>query len=88
MPKIAYVRKNFGEGGLSVIAAANQIVATYQAQGFSLTLRQLYYQFVSRGLIANRMTEYKRLGVDHQRCSAGWVDRLERDRRPHPQPAW
>jgi hypothetical protein len=30
--------------------------------GFDLTLRQLFYQHVSRGWIANKQTEYKRLG--------------------------
>lgn len=45
-----------------VIEKANEIIATYEAQGYNLTLRQLYYQFVSRDLIANKQTEYKRLG--------------------------
>ena len=31
-------------------------------QGFALTLRQLYYQFVARDLIANTQQSYKRLG--------------------------
>ena len=34
----------------------------YQGQGFSLTLRQLYYQFVSRALIENTERSYKNLG--------------------------
>ena len=34
----------------------------YAAQGFTLTLRQLYYQFVARDLLANTLAEYKRLG--------------------------
>jgi hypothetical protein len=75
MPKIAYVAKNFGTAASDVIDAANRIVTTYQAQGFSLTLRQLYYQFVSRGLIANRMTEYKRLGgIINDARLAGLID--------------
>jgi hypothetical protein len=75
MPRIAYVSKGFSDGSLEVIAQANAICADYQAQGFDLTLRQLYYQFVSRGLIANRQTEYKRLGdiVNNGRL-AGLID--------------
>jgi hypothetical protein len=40
----------------------NTIIADYQAQGFDLTLRQLYYQLVSRDIIPNRQQEYDRLG--------------------------
>jgi hypothetical protein len=62
MPVIQYVPKKFGQDRLAVIEQANQICAEYAAQGYDLTLRQLYYQFVSRGLIPNRQSEYKRLG--------------------------
>jgi hypothetical protein len=62
VPIIQYVRKVFGADRQAIIDQANLICAEYAAQGFDLTLRQLYYQFVSRGLIANKMSEYKRLG--------------------------
>lgn len=62
MPKICYVEKRFSPATLRMIEQANAVIATYAAQGFDLTLRQLYYQFVSRDLLANRDTEYKRLG--------------------------
>jgi hypothetical protein len=38
-----------------------QIIDEYSAQGLRLTARQLYYQFVSRDLIANTPAEYKKL---------------------------
>lgn len=38
------------------------IVESYQAQGFKLTLRQLYYQLVTRDLIPNQDKSYKRIG--------------------------
>lgn len=47
---------------LKVIEQANSIIEEYQAQGYELTLRQLYYQFVARGLIANSQKSYSRLG--------------------------
>lgn len=62
MPKIEYVPRKFGESALAMIEKANQVMADYAAQGYELTLRQLYYQFVSRGWLANKQTEYKRLG--------------------------
>jgi hypothetical protein len=62
MPRIAYVNKNFNRATLATIERANSIIEEYAAQGFVLTLRQLYYQFVARGLLENRQQEYKRLG--------------------------
>jgi hypothetical protein len=50
MPLICYERKNFSEEKLGLITKANLIIAEYQKQGFNLTLRQLYYQFVARDL--------------------------------------
>lgn len=47
---------------LAQIEKANTIIAEYEAQGFRLTLRQLYYQFVSRDLLENTEKNYKRLG--------------------------
>ena len=47
---------------MKIIDQANSIIGAYRAQGFTLTLRQLYYQFVARDLIANKQTEYKRIG--------------------------
>ncbi|MBO2461123.1 hypothetical protein [Actinomadura violacea] len=47
---------------MAIIRRANEICADYANQGYDLTLRQLYYQFVSRDWIPNRQSEYKRLG--------------------------
>jgi hypothetical protein len=46
-----------------VVEQANAILGEYLAQGFALTLRQLFYQFVARALLENTFKEYKRLGV-------------------------
>ena len=75
MPKIAYKEKNFTVSSLNTINQANDIIAVYQGQGYDLTLRQLYYQFVSRGLIYNTMREYKRLGsIINDARLAGLID--------------
>jgi hypothetical protein len=60
--KTAYVEKRFTPATLSIIDGANTIIAEYVGQGFKLTLRQLYYQFVVRGLAENTERSYKRLG--------------------------
>jgi len=63
MPKIQYQQYGLREGSLKMIAAANEIIVDFQGQGFDLTLRQLYYQFVSKALIPNKQSEYDKLGV-------------------------
>jgi hypothetical protein len=49
------------ETTLETIQRANVIIQEYQLAGYTLTLRQLYYQFVSRGWIKNSIQSYKRL---------------------------
>ena len=61
-PRICYVPKQFSDAHEVVIEQANSIITEYEAQGFTLTLRQVYYQFVARGWIANTQRDYKRLG--------------------------
>lgn len=75
MPTIAYVSKVFRASSLAVIEKANEILAEYGRQGYVLTLRQLYYQFVARGLIPNTQRSYKRLGsIINDARLAGLVD--------------
>ena len=75
MPTIEYIDKTFQAKTLAMIEQANIIIDNYQAQGFSLTLRQLYYQLVSRNLIRNKQSEYKRLGsIINDARLAGLVD--------------
>jgi len=73
--KRCYVPKKFGAGSVSIIHKANAIISEYSRQGYDLTLRQLYYQFVSRDLIANKQSEYKRLGsIINDARLAGLID--------------
>ena len=62
MAKITYVEKRFNKRTMALIEQANGIIEEYLDAGYDLTLRQLYYQFVARGLIPNRDIEYKKLG--------------------------
>lgn len=70
-----FVEKKFGKESIIIIEIANQVIETYRAQGYILTLRQLYYQFVSRDIFANTERNYKRLGsiIDDAR-KAGLID--------------
>lgn len=62
MPMIEYRPKAFGQARQQVIDQAVRIASDYGRQGFSLTLRQLYYRFVAADLIPNTIQSYKRLG--------------------------
>lgn len=75
MPKIAYIQKEFAAKSLVLIDICNEIVDDYRRQGYDLTLRQLYYQLVSRDYIANNDRSYSNLGylVSEARM-AGLID--------------
>lgn len=60
--KIAYREINFRRDSLALISRVNSIIDDYQAKGYSLTLRQVYYQLVARGVIENKERSYKNLG--------------------------
>lgn len=75
MPKICYVKRKFSDASMGMILTANKIIAEYESQGFALTLRQLYYQFVARDLIPNNERSYKNLGsVVNDGRLAGLID--------------
>ena len=75
MSKICYVSKKFSKASQKVIDDSNSIIAEYQAKGFILTLRQLFYQHVSRGLLENTVKSYKNLGgVVNDARLAGLLD--------------
>ncbi len=75
MPRICYVPKVFRASSLAIIDQANAIIEDYAGQGFDLTLRQLYYQFVARDVIPNRDSEYKRIGsIINDARLAGLID--------------
>lgn len=92
MPKIAYQKFRFHGGTLAMIEKANEIIASYQAQGFDLTLRQLYYQFVARDIIPNRQKEYTRLAsiVNDARLAGliDWSAIVDRTRNLQKLSAW
>jgi hypothetical protein len=63
MTLIAYRNVRLHGSSRAVVDQANAIIADAATDGWhSMTLRQLYYQFVSRGFIPNTVRDYKRLG--------------------------
>lgn len=75
MAKICYVPKTFSAPKLAQIVVANNIINSYHSQGYDLTVRQLYYQFVARGHIPNQPEEYSKLqGLLNDARLAGLID--------------
>lgn len=60
--KTQYKSFNFRVDSLIKIEIANRIIGSYQEQGLRLTLRQLYYQFVTQNFIPNEEKSYNSLG--------------------------
>lgn len=75
MPYIAYQNWNPQTHTRAIINYANQIAADYGAQGYSLTLRQLYYRFIAADLLPNTQASYNKLGsIINKARLAGMID--------------
>lgn len=75
MPRIRYVDWRPSAKSIQIVKQANEILAEYARQGYDLTLRQLYYQFVARDLLPNKQASYDMLGqVVSQARDAGLID--------------
>ncbi len=75
VPKIAYTPKKFTAAHREIIDNSNIIIGEYNAQGYKLTLRQLYYQHVARGWLPNTQQSYSRLGdIVSSARRAGLID--------------
>lgn len=57
-----FVEKRFGVAAVQMIDVINEILDNYAAQGYDLSLRQLYYQLVSRNFVPNTEKSYKNVG--------------------------
>jgi hypothetical protein len=92
MPKIKYQEINLRKDSLALIATCNSIIREYTAAGYILTLRQLYYQCVSRDIIPNKQSEYKRLGsiINDGRLAGliDWSSLEDRTRNVNSVPHW
>lgn len=70
----------------------NVVLSEYENMGYRLTLRQLYYQLVSRDIIANKVSEYNKLGnvVSRGRLAGiiDWSMIEDRVRRPVHNTHW
>lgn len=84
--KESFKEIKFRADSLAMINTCNTIIDQYLAQGLRLTLRQLYYQLVTKNIIRNEERAYKRLGsiVSDGRLAGliDWDAIEDRGRRP------
>lgn len=103
MPRIKYDTIKFNADKKAIIDRANVIIADYQAQNLDLTLRQLYYQFVSKDAFpdswkdpktgsTNNEKSYDKLGIiiTNGRMAGliDWGAIVDRTRHVRQQPHW
>lgn len=60
--KETFITKNFGSDAIGMIGIINTILSDYEDEGYDLSLRQLYYQLVSRNIVPNTEKSYKNVG--------------------------
>jgi hypothetical protein len=60
--KEQFIEKRFGSEARKMIVTINGILGEYVAAGYDLSLRQLYYQLVSRNIVENTERSYKNVG--------------------------
>jgi len=64
MTKQAYLTpKNWSGKKRQVFEKVKEVVDDFQSQGYRMTLRQLYYQLVSKDVIPNIASEYAKLST-------------------------
>lgn len=92
MTKIKFREVRLSKANKERLDAVNEIIKEYQADGYTLTLRQLYYQLVSRDVIPNKQAEYSKLSTLLKEGRMGGIvdwDAIEdRLRRPSEPSSW
>lgn len=63
MAKIKFREIRMSKTNIIRLSQINSIIEEYQEEGYVLTLRQLYYQLVSRDIIPNKQAEYSKLST-------------------------
>lgn len=90
--KEKFVNKRFSNENLNLIKICDGILSEYRAQGYRLSLRQLYYQLVARDHVENNLKSYSRVGnvVSDARLAGllDWEMIEDRGREVHQNSHW
>lgn len=60
--KQKFISKKFSQESLDILSVALEVIEDYSSQGYTLSLRQLYYQLVSKNVVPNTEQSYSRVG--------------------------
>jgi hypothetical protein len=75
MARELFIPHRFNKHYQQLLTQANDIITGYQADHFTLTIRQLFYQFVARDLLPNTQKSYGRVAyLMRKGRDAGLVD--------------
>jgi hypothetical protein len=92
MAKIKFREVRLSKSNKQRLESINDIIVEYQEQGYKLTLRQLYYQLVSRDVIPNKQSEYAKLSTLLKEGRMGgivdWNAIEDRLRQPSSPSSW
>lgn len=92
MAKIRFRKISLSKSNKEKLNQINDIISEYQEDGYVLTLRQLYYQLVTRDIIPNIQSEYAKLSkLLKEGRMAGIVDWdaiEDRLRKPSSPASW
>ncbi len=92
MMRVQFKEFNMSQATLDRISQANSIIEEYMSAGYRMTLRQLYYQFVSRDLFANIEKNYRSLAktISNGRLAGliDWDAIEDRGRVPYVPSEW
>lgn len=87
-----FIPKVFNPKHQELIDTAASIITAYQSQGYDLSLRQLYYQFVAHHGLPNTEQNYKMLGgvISDARLAGelDWDALVDRGRETLENPHW
>jgi hypothetical protein len=85
-------RSNVAARKFALIAECDRIASKWNADGYEMTLRQLYYQLVAAGIIPNNERSYKNLGNLVAAARDGglidWDHIVDRTRAMKANPHW
>lgn len=92
MAKLKFREVRLSQANKTRLDTINDIIVEYQNEGYILTLRQLYYQLVSREIIPNKQAEYSKLSTLLKEGRMGGIvdwDAIEdRLRKPSKPSSW
>lgn len=87
-----FIPRKFGPKHEALIVTAERVMSNYAQQGYDLSLRQLYYQFVARHGLPNTEQNYKMLGtvISDARLAGrlDWDTLVDRGRETIENPHW